>query len=93
MGKENWRRLPELCQYFMKQDISAAHAVVQTDNYHNGVLTLHAKFQGFLFTPNVLFLSLTDEGEKDDETAIILKNQGNTALAPTFISLTGKYQA
>ena len=72
-GKKLARRLPELCQYFMKQDISAAHAVVQTDNYHNGVLTCMQGLKASFFTPNVLFLSLTDEGEKDDETAIILK--------------------
>ncbi|MCB0587431.1 MAG: Na-K-Cl cotransporter [Phaeodactylibacter sp.] len=67
------RRLPELSQYFMKQDISAAYALVQTDNFHNGVLTCMQGLKASFFTPNLLFLSLTDERVKDEDTAIILK--------------------
>jgi hypothetical protein len=38
-GKKMVRRLPELCDYFMEQGISAAHAMVETDTYQKGVLT------------------------------------------------------
>lgn len=72
-GKKMVRRLPELCDYFMEQGISAASAIVQTDTYHNGVLTCMQGLKASFFTPNMLFLSLTDEVDKDDDTSVLLK--------------------
>lgn len=66
------KRLPELCKYFMEQDISAGSAIVETDTYANGVLTCMQGLKASFFTPNTLFLSLTDESDKDEETAMIL---------------------
>jgi uncharacterized membrane protein len=72
-GKKMVRRLPELCDYFMEQGISAAHAMVETDTYQKGVLTCMQGLKASFFTPNMLFLSLTEESEKDDDTTVLLK--------------------
>jgi solute carrier family 12 sodium/potassium/chloride transporter 2 len=67
------KRLPELCDYFMAQGISAAHAMVHTDTYQKGVLTCMQGLKASFFTPNMLFLSLTDEVEYDEATLLILQ--------------------
>lgn len=69
MGK----RLPELSDYFMEQDISSNTALVDSTDYVNGLLTSMQSLKASFFTPNTLFLSMTDEQENDKDTAILLQ--------------------
>ena len=71
-GKRMAKRLPELCDYFIEQSISANSALVESPDYHRGVLTSMQGLKASFFTPNSLFLSLTDEVENDNETANLL---------------------
>ncbi|MDX1409936.1 MAG: hypothetical protein R3330_17425, partial [Saprospiraceae bacterium] len=66
------KRLPELCQAFMHQDISAAFAMVHAESYLSGVLTSMQSLKASFFRPNTLFLSLTDNAGADHETTILL---------------------
>lgn len=67
------KRFPELCEYFMEQEISANSAIVESEHYYKGVTTSMQSLKASFFTPNCLFLSLTDETVDDQETAILLK--------------------
>ena len=71
-GKKMEKRLPELCKYFMDQDISAAYAIVETDIYANGVITCMQGLKASFFTPNTLFLSLTEDDTEDVDTSRLL---------------------
>ena len=66
------KRLPELCDYFMQQDISANSATIDTPEYRTGVLTAMQSLKASFFTPNTLFLSLTDEVGRDEDVATLL---------------------
>ncbi|MDX1477122.1 MAG: amino acid permease [Saprospiraceae bacterium] len=66
------KRLPELCQAFMQQDISAAYAMVHAESYLSGVLTSMQSLKASFFRPNTLFLSLTDNVDADPETSTLL---------------------
>ena len=67
------KRLPELCDYFMEQDISANFAIVESKDYFRGVKTSMQSLKASFFTPNCLFLSLTDEQTDDEPLAQLLK--------------------
>ncbi len=67
------QRLPELCDYFMEQNISAASAMVEAETYRSGVLTCMQGLKASFFKPNTLFLSLTDETDHDDDYEILMK--------------------
>ncbi len=71
-GKKMAKRLPELCNYFMNQGISANSALVESPDYQIGVLTSMQSLKASFFTPNSLFLSLTDEAENDKYVANLL---------------------
>lgn len=71
-GKKMGKRLPKLCEYFMDQDISAAYAMVETDAYANGVITCMQGLKASFFTPNTIFLSLTEDDTEDQETTRLL---------------------
>jgi len=49
------KRLPELCDNFMEQGISAAYACVHTDSFLDGFLTSMQSLKASFFTPNTLF--------------------------------------
>ncbi len=59
-------RLPELNNSFMEQDISSNYAVVECEEYTKGVLTTLQGLKASFFTPNTLFLSLTDDMTQDE---------------------------
>ena len=61
-------RLPELCSYFMQQDISANYAVVDSQDYQKAFLNAMQSLKASFFTPNTIFLTLTDDMEGDDST-------------------------
>lgn len=66
------QRLPELCDYFIEQDISAEAAPIHTDSFLSGVLISMQSLKASFFTPNTLFLSLTDDHRTDDDIYVIL---------------------
>ena len=66
------KRLPELCEYFMEMDISANSAIVESVDYRTGVLTCMQGLKSSFFTPNTLFLSLTDDQKFDEDVHIFL---------------------
>ena len=66
-------QLTELTDYFMEQGISSASAIVHSDSYLSGVLTSMQSLKASFFTPNTVFLSLTDELEADRDINSILK--------------------
>jgi len=74
-GKKNKvaKRLSELCTYFMEQDISANSAIVESEDYFSGVQTSMQSLKASFFTPNCLFLSLTDDKVEDKQLAHLLK--------------------
>lgn len=67
------KRLPELCEYFMEQNISANSAIVECEEYHKSVLNAMQSLKASFFTPNTVFLSLTDNKKEDDHVASILQ--------------------
>lgn len=71
-GKKMIKRLPELCEYFMEQGISANHAIVENMNLQSGILASVQILKASFFTPNSLFLSLTDEVKDDAYLADLL---------------------
>ena len=66
------KRLPELSNYFMEQDISSNTALVDSSDYGRGMLTAMQSLKASFFTPNTLFLSLTDEQQDDKSVAVLL---------------------
>ena len=70
--KKMAKRLPELSNYFMEQDISSNTALVDSRDYVNGLLTAMQSLKASFFTPNSLFLSLTDEQTHDKDVAALL---------------------
>ncbi|MCB9081109.1 MAG: Na-K-Cl cotransporter [Lewinellaceae bacterium] len=66
-------RLPGLVDYFMEQHISAASAMVEAENFRAGVLTCMQGLKASFFTPNTLFLSLTDEIDRDEDMKILME--------------------
>lgn len=72
------KRMPELCDSFMGQDISAAYAMVHADSYVAGVLTSIQSLKASFFTPNTLFLSLTDDDGADKDITKLL------SMAPPY---------
>ena len=71
-GKKMAKRLPELSQYFREQDISASTALVQSNDYVTSLLTAMQSLKASFFTPNILFISLTDDESLDQEVTILL---------------------
>lgn len=65
-------QLTELTEYFMEQGISSASAAVQSDSFLSGVLTSMQSLKASFFTPNTLFLSLTDDEDADSDINIVL---------------------
>lgn len=74
------KRLHELADYFMNQDISARAAIVQTDSYKNGLINSMQSLKAAYFSPNVLFLSLTDAVTKDKDLTEIMLDAKNYGL-------------
>ena len=71
--KKMRQRLPELCDYFMEQNISASSAMVEAETFRSGVLTCMQGLKASFFKPNTLFLSLTDETDRDEDFEILMK--------------------
>ena len=71
-GKKMAKRLPELSQYFREQNISASTALVQSNDYVTSLLTAMQSLKASFFTPNTLFISLTDDESLDQEVTILL---------------------
>ena len=67
------KRLPELSDSFMEQDISSNTALVNSSDYVTGLLTAMQSLKASFFTPNSLFLSLTDDHKDDKSVAILLE--------------------
>lgn len=67
------KRLNELADYFIQQDISARAALVRSESYKAGVLTSMQSLKASFFRPNVLFLSLTDDVNKDPDTTELMR--------------------
>ncbi|MBK8501730.1 MAG: hypothetical protein IPL46_05700 [Saprospiraceae bacterium] len=65
-------RMPGLVDYFMEQNISSAWALVEAENFRSGVLTCMQGLKASFFTPNTLFLSLTDEADGDEDIRILM---------------------
>ena len=65
-------RLPELCNNFIEQGISAASAHVHSKSFIQGVLTSMQSLKASFFTPNTIFLSLTDDIALDNDITTIL---------------------
>lgn len=72
LAKKMTERMPGLMQYFMEQNISAAWAMVESENFRSGVLTCMQGLKASFFTPNTLFLSLTDETDRDEDIGTLL---------------------
>ncbi len=72
-GKKMAKRLPELSSYFMEQEISANSAMIENVDYQTGVMTCMQGMKASFFSPNSLFLSLTDDGKNDKNTEILLR--------------------
>ncbi|NNE28671.1 MAG: Na-K-Cl cotransporter, partial [Saprospiraceae bacterium] len=66
-------RLPELCEYFVNQDISATSALIHSDDYMDSVLNSMQSLKASFFTPNTIFLSLTDEVFRDVQISQIAR--------------------
>ncbi len=66
------RRFPELVQSFMDQNISAATAIVEAESFGRGVQICMQGLKASFFTPNTLFLSITDDLEQDPEYEVLL---------------------
>ena len=58
-------KLKEIVDYFMETDISANSAIVENVDFKTGVLISIQGLKASFFTPNCLFLSLTDETDID----------------------------
>jgi solute carrier family 12 sodium/potassium/chloride transporter 2 len=71
-GKKMAKRLPELSEYFQEQNISASTALVQSDDYVSSLLTAMQSLKASFFTPNTLFISLTDDESQDADIAVLL---------------------
>ncbi|MCF8246035.1 MAG: amino acid permease [Saprospiraceae bacterium] len=71
-AKKMRERLPELCDYFMEQNISASSAMVEAESFRSGVLTCMQGLMASFFTPNTLFLSLTDETDRDEDFKVLI---------------------
>ena len=67
------KRLPELCAYFMEQQISANSAIIESGSYYKSVMTSMQSLKASFFTPNCLFLSLTDDNIEDKKVAMLLE--------------------
>ena len=67
------KRLPELSNYFMEQDISSTTAMVDTADYVNGMSMAMQCLKASFFTPNTLFLSLTDEQHEDKNITVLVQ--------------------
>lgn len=72
-AKKMRERLPELCSYFMEQNISAASAMVEAESFRSGALTCMQGLQASFFNPNTLFLSLTDETDRDEDFKVLIE--------------------
>ena len=72
-GVKMKKRLPDLCAYFREQNISANSAVIECKDYQASVLNSIQSLKASFFTPNVLFLSLTEFREDDGNVAILLQ--------------------
>ncbi|MEM6725175.1 MAG: hypothetical protein AAF598_14140 [Bacteroidota bacterium] len=68
------KRLPELCENFSSQGISTAHALIQTESFGSGVLTAMQCLKASFFSPNSLFLSLTDDHSHDAAVKRLLEH-------------------
>lgn len=71
-GRKMAKRLPELSEYFREQDISASTALVQSDDYVASLLTAMQSLKASFFTPNTLFVSMTDDDSLDKEIFVLL---------------------
>ncbi len=72
-GKALAKSLDEIAAYFMAQDTSARSALVQSPSYESGVQTSMQSLKAAFFRPNILFLSLTDNQEKDEIKANLMR--------------------
>jgi len=72
-GKALNKRLNELADYFMQQDISARAALVESPSFEDGVKTSMQSLKAAFFRPNILFLSITESKKKDAIKANLLK--------------------
>lgn len=67
------QRMPGLVEYFLEQNISAAWARVESESFLTGVLTCMQGLKASFFTPNTIFLSLTDETQADEDIRVVLQ--------------------
>ncbi len=71
-AKRTEKRLQELSDYFMEQDISSRSALVQSESYLDGLQMSMQSLKAAFFRPNILFLSLTEDEKRDEETATLM---------------------
>ena len=61
------QRIQELCAHFMKQNVSANYAIIESLDYKSDVLTTIQGLTAAFFKPNTLFLSLSDNQKRDED--------------------------
>ena len=74
------KRLQSLSDYFMEQNISSRSALVQSESYLDGLQMSMQSLKAAFFRPNLLFLSLTNEDDRDEETAILMNLAKNYTM-------------
>lgn len=72
-GKALNKRLNDLADYFMQQDISARAALVESASLEDGVKTSMQSLKAAFFRPNILFLSITESTKKDSLKANLIR--------------------
>lgn len=79
-GKQFSKRLDDLAAYFMEQNISARAALIKSSSFEDGVKTSMQSLKAAFFRPNILFTSLTEDEEKDNVTANLIKEARNFGM-------------
>ncbi len=71
------KRLEEVKTHFMEAGISCTQAVVEGQNFLTGMISSMQAMKATFFTPNSIFLSLTDDKSDDEEYQVLIENSQN----------------
>ncbi len=75
--RRSLHRIKELCAHFMKQNVSANYAVIESSQFNEDVLTAIQGLTAAFFKPNTLFLSLSDDKDRDEDIHQIMSKSNN----------------
>lgn len=75
--RRSLHRIKELCAHFMKQNVSANYAVIESNHFKEDVLTAVQGLTAAFFKPNTLFLSLSDDKDRDQDIHQIMSKSND----------------